>query len=153
MKHYIPAQRYLMLGLLYLLPGCATIFEGTSQSVSIATDPPGADCTINRKGERIGQVNPTPGSIHIDKSKEDLSVTCNHIGYTTATVAESPAFQGTTFGNIIAGGVVGVVVDAASGANFLYPSEVRVNLAPNAQSAAPVADIPAAPASAVAYKP
>jgi hypothetical protein len=51
-----------------LLSGRATLFEGTSQSVSISTDPAGTDCTVDRHGTRIGQVNPTSGSIHIDKS-------------------------------------------------------------------------------------
>jgi hypothetical protein len=130
----------MLLGLL-LLPGCATIFEGTSQSVAISTDPPGADCTIDRAGSRIGQVNPTPGSIHIDKSKNDLSVSCKHAGYQIATVAQSPKFQATTFGNILIGGIVGVIVDAASGANFEYPTDVRINLAPD-PTAVPVAAMP-----------
>jgi hypothetical protein len=91
-------RRFLIIGLLsLLLPGCATLFEGTSQSVSISTDPAGSDCTIDRKGSRIGQVNPTPGSIHIDKSKDDLSVLCKHSGYLSATVTQSPKFQATTF--------------------------------------------------------
>lgn len=122
-----------------LLAGCATIFEGTSQSVAIATDPPGADCTIDRKGARVGQVNPTPGSIHLDKSKEDLAVLCRRPGYQTATVSHSPKFQGTTFGNIIAGGLIGVAVDAASGANFSYPTEIRVTMAADAIASPPLA--------------
>jgi hypothetical protein len=148
--------RFVMVGFLtLLLPGCATLFEGTSQSVSISTDPAGADCTVDRHGSRIGQVNPTPGSIHIDKSKDDLSVLCKHPGYLPATVAESPKFQGTTFGNIIAGGVVGVIVDAASGANFAYPTEVKINLAPEpvqpTPPASPITGI-TPPISPVSYR-
>jgi hypothetical protein len=125
MKHYV-----LLLNVL-LLSGCATIFEGTSQSVAISTEPAGADCTVDRAGSRIGQVNPTPGSIHVDKSKNDLTVSCKRAGYLTATMAQSPKFQGTTFGNILLGGLVGVAVDAASGANFEYPNDVRMTLAPD----------------------
>jgi hypothetical protein len=149
MKNYA-----VLLGLL-LLPGCATIFEGTSQSVAISTDPPGADCTIDRAGSRVGQVNPTPGLIHIDKSKNDLTVSCKHAGYQTATVAQSSKFQLTTFGNILIGGVVGVVVDAASGANFEYPTDVRMSMAPD-PAAVPVAALPVAamplPIIPVAYQ-
>jgi hypothetical protein len=148
-------HRLFMVGLLsLLLPGCATLFEGTSQSVSISTDPAGADCIVDRHGTRIGQVNPTPGSIHVDKSKDDLSVQCKHAGYQTATITESPKFQGTTFGNIVAGGLIGVVVDAASGANFQYPSDVKVNMAPEPvapQPATPVVEI-APPISPVSYR-
>jgi hypothetical protein len=123
--------RYAALLALILLPGCATIFEGTGESVSVSTEPAGADCTVERKGTRLGQVNPTPGSIHIDKSKDDLAIHCEHAGYQPANMSVSPRFQGTTFGNILVGGLVGVVVDAASGANFEYPPDLRINMAPN----------------------
>lgn len=147
-------QRFMIIvSLSLMLPGCATIFEGTSQSVSISTDPAGADCTIERAGTRIGQINPTPGSIHIDKSKNDLSVLCTHAGYLPATVAQSPKFQATTFGNILIGGLVGVVVDAASGANFQYPNDVRISLAPDASAIQPVAGIASGRLSTVAYRP
>jgi hypothetical protein len=59
-------------------------------------------------------------------------VTCSKDGYQTATVAQSPDFQGTTFANILLGGGIGAVADAASGANYEYPKQVVLNLAPNA---------------------
>lgn len=130
-----------------MLPGCATIMEGTSQSVSVATEPAGANCTIDRAGTRIGQVNPTPGSVHLDKSKNDLSITCAHEGYQTATVVESPKFQATTFGNIIVGGVVGAVVDAASGANFAYPAQITIPMAPLPRPTATDVQVPKIPTS------
>lgn len=148
-------RRIMIMGLLsMLLPGCATLFEGTSQSVSISTDPAGADCTVDRHGSRIGQINPTPGSIHIDKSKDDLSVQCRHTGYQTATISESPKFQGTTFGNIVAGGLIGVVVDAASGANFEYPNDVKINMAPDPAAVPPAPPVveTSPPISPVSYR-
>jgi hypothetical protein len=100
--------------------GCATIMEGTSQSVQITTMPPGARCFVDREGARLGEVGSTPGSIRLDKSKSDVAVTCSKAGYETATVAQSPNFQGTTFGNILIGGGVGAIADAASGANYQF---------------------------------
>ena len=142
-------KKIVALSLLVLAPGCATIMEGSSQSVTVTTDPAGANCTVDRAGQHIGQVFPTPGSIHLDKSKNDLSVTCSHDGYQTATVAQSPKFQGTTFGNIVAGGLIGVAIDAASGANFQYPSEVKVLMAPMQSPVASVpTSVPVRPASA-----
>jgi hypothetical protein len=120
---------------LAMLGGCATIIEGTGQSIGIATSPPGATCTVTRAGITLGQVASTPGSIRIDKSKDDLQVTCGAPGYQTATIAQSPSFSGTTFGNIIAGGVVGAVVDASSGANYYYPPQIVLTLPPAAPAA------------------
>ncbi len=113
-----------------LVGGCATIFEGTDQTITINTTPPGASCDITRKGEQIGKVSPTPGSIRVEKSKEDLSILCTKDRYVLANTAQSPKFVGTTFGNIVAGGLVGVLVDAATGANFTYPDKIEVVLAP-----------------------
>ena len=122
-----------------LLPGCATIIEGSGQSVGIATNPPGASCVVDRKGDRLGMVAPTPGSLRLEKSKNDLTVTCKKDGFESATTSQTPRFVGTTFGNIIIGGVVGVIIDAASGANYVYPSEMKLDLAP---TIIPIASIP-----------
>lgn len=61
-----------IVGLGLLLSGCATIIEGTGQSINVTTAPPGANCTIDRAGARLGQVSPTPGTLRIDKSKNDI---------------------------------------------------------------------------------
>jgi uncharacterized protein YceK len=117
-----------------VLPGCATIMEGSSQSVSVSTTPAGALCNVDRAGTHIGTVAATPGSIHLDKSKNDLMISCTKEGFQPATLAQSPKFVGTTFGNIVAGGLIGVAVDAASGANYEYPSDIHLDLAPVAIS-------------------
>ncbi len=124
-----------------LLSGCATIVNGSNQSVTVSTDPPGASCKLSRQDETLGAVPMTPGSVQVSKSKNDMVVTCDKPGYQTAVISKSPSFGGATFGNIILGGGVGAVVDAASGANYTYPSEVHVAMAP--VQAAPLA--PATP--------
>lgn len=122
---------------LAMLSACATLVNGSSQNVTVSTSPPGASCTLDRVGARVGAIPATPGSVRLDKSKNDLSVTCSKDGYQTATTAHAPSFSGATFGNIIAGGVVGVVVDAASGANYSYPDDIRIDLAANPGLALP----------------
>ena len=119
-------RRFAVLLSIAALPGCATMMEGTGQSVSVATTPAGATCEMDRAGTKLGTVNPTPGSLRIDKSKNDLDVICSKAGYQQARMTTSPKFVGTTFGNIIFGGLIGVAVDAATGANYEYPSEIKV---------------------------
>ena len=48
-----------------MLNGCATLVKGSSQSVVVNTDPPGAICSLTRKGKEIAVVNPTPGTITV----------------------------------------------------------------------------------------
>ena len=137
-------QRFAALVLMALLPACATVVEGTSDTVTLSTTPAGATCTVDRNGERVGAVAATPGSLRLSKSRHDLNVTCTKEGYQPATTTASSRFTGATFGNILAGGVVGVVVDAASGANNRYPPDVRLDLAENpAPPPAPLAQTPA----------
>jgi len=60
--------------------------------------------------------------------------------------SQTAHFGGATFGNIIAGGIVGVVVDAASGANYSYNDDVRLDFAPTAPAVAQAAPVQLAPA-------
>ncbi len=122
---------------LAFLSACATIVNGGSQTVTVSTTPPGAACIVDRMGARIGAVPQTPGSLRLDKSKHDLSVTCSKSGFQTAAVTRSSSFGAMTFGNFIVGGPVGFVVDAASGASFEYPSDIRLDLAADATSGSP----------------
>ena len=133
---------------LAFLSACATIVNGSSQTVTVSTEPPAATCTLDRMGQRVAAIAATPASVRIDKSKNDLSVTCGKAGYQQATVVHAPSFSGATFGNIIAGGVIGVVVDASSGANYSYPSDIRLALAatpPPSVALPPISLAPQAP--------
>ena len=113
-----------------LLAACASVVDGTSQTITVNTDPDGAVCEMNRDGKQIGVVNPTPGSLGVDKDKDDIALTCRKDGFLTETTSISSTFTGATFGNIILGGGIGILVDAASGANNRYPERVDLVLTP-----------------------
>lgn len=119
------------LGLAAAAVGCASIVEGTDQSVTVQTMPSGANCELKRDGQVIGVVNPTPGTVTVDKSKHDIAVICKKDGYQDASGAFSSDFQGMTFGNILFGGIIGVAVDASSGAMHEYPASISIAMAPN----------------------
>ena len=136
-------QKFAALALVALLPACATVVEGTSDNVTLSTTPAGATCTVDRDGERVAAVAATPASVRVSKSRHDLNVTCTKEGYQPATTAASSRFTGATFGNLLVGGVGGVVVDAASGANNRYPSEVKLDLAEAPAPPPPIAQAPA----------
>ncbi|HEY0206008.1 MAG TPA: hypothetical protein VGC15_17855 [Acetobacteraceae bacterium] len=112
-----------------LLPACATIINGTSEDVAVSTSPPGAACAVDRAGARLGVVAQTPGSLHVEKSKNDLTVTCGKAGFQTAAVTRSPSFSLMTLGNLVVGGAIGIGVDFATGANYQYRGDIRLDLA------------------------
>jgi len=109
-----------------LLNGCASIINGTSESVSVTT-PPAADahCMLtNDKG--TWYVNDTPGSVTVHRAYGDMHVTCHKSGCRPATTEIKSSTKGMAFGNIIFGGLIGGGVDAADGAAYDYPQEIIV---------------------------
>lgn len=123
--------RFAIVALLLLGTGaCASITTGTTQTVTVNTEPSGASCELKRNNITIGIVNPTPGSITIDKSKDHVSVLCDKDAHESAGGTLASELQGMTFGNILFGGLIGVAIDAGSGAMNKYPSSVTLVLPP-----------------------
>jgi len=120
----------LLLSAVVLTSGCATLTKGTSQTVTVDTDPSGATCTLTRDAKPVAIVNPTPGSVPVEKAHGTIAIACKKQGYLEAAGNLASEFQAMTFGNILFGGLVGVVVDAASGAMHQYPDMVTITLIP-----------------------
>ena len=114
------------------LGACSTITTGTSQPFTVNTaELEGAKCDlVDSKGTRW-TITSTPDTREITKGDGPLQVTCSKPGYKTASVTVEESFAGATLGNVILGGGIGLVVDAASGAAQEYPDEVTLWLEPN----------------------
>jgi hypothetical protein len=125
----IPSLAALVV-LVLLSTGCATITKGTSQTVTVDTDPSGAACTLTREAKTLGVVNPTPGSVSIGKSSVPITVVCRKVDFLDAAGTLTSQFQAMTFGNVLFGGLIGVAVDAASGATHEYDPIVTITLIP-----------------------
>jgi len=109
---------------------CAVILSGRSQNLNIQTNPPGANCELTRQGEMLGRINPTPGALMVIKTKHNISILCKKEGYQDSTQVLISGTEGATFGNILAGGVIGWGVDSAAGADNKYPEITVVTLIP-----------------------
>lgn len=123
---------------------CATIVQGTSQNIMVITEPPGASCVLTREGVAIARVAETPAQVTIDRSHSSITMECARAGYQPATVRMSSTVAAATFGNILAGGLIGLVVDASTGASTAYENEIRVTLTP--AGALPIGTAPLGPA-------
>lgn len=148
----MPLSRCCLVGLI-LLPGCATLVDGTTQDIAIRTAPMGAVCTLQRGMEDLGTIASTPGHLLVERGKQDLTVICRKPGWETAVIGIKSGFTGVTVGNLVIGGLPGVIVDAASGSDYLYGDTDKIILmtpqvssrAPEATSLAPTT--PTKPAS------
>lgn len=114
----------------FCLSGCGTITQGTSQNITITSTPPGGHCDLNRKGEHVATLDKTPGTVKVDKTKNDIMLTCNLPGYQEASVNLESGYGAGTFGNIILGGGIGWAVDSATGADNKYPSTANIQFVP-----------------------
>ena len=123
--------------------GCGTITQGTSQNITITSAPPGGHCDLTRKGEHVATLDRTPGTVKVDKTKNDILLTCSMAGYQDASVNLESGYGAGTFGNIILGGGIGWAIDSATGADNKYPSSASVQFLP-VGAPAPVSTAPAA---------
>ena len=129
-------QPLLVLMAAIALPACSTITEGPSQAMLIATDPPGARCAVKRRGEVIATVEQTPGTVAVHKSPFDLAIECSRPGYYAGAAVADSRMDNMTYGNLIIGGAVGLIVDASTGAWNEYPRTVRIRMLPRYGTAA-----------------
>ena len=116
-----------ILAVLALLSGCASIFEGTTQQISVTTTPAGARCTFWRNGTLISDIASTPGSVTIRKTKDDLTIVCDKRGYGTANYVNHSGLAMATFANILTAGLAWAY-DSTRGADNKYEGEVSLAL-------------------------
>lgn len=118
-----------------VLCGCATIIKGTSQSIAITTPPAsGAECTLSsREGNWVVD---SPGVVTVEKSKEDIVAHCTKPGWQDGFATIPSDFEGWTIGNILGFPLVGLGVDAATGAINNYPHAFQIPMHPGNSSVA-----------------
>lgn len=108
------------------LGACSTIIEGTSQTIAVSSSPSGAHCEGTRDGTEIFEIDTTPSSVTVQKTKDDILLRCTLRGYQPASQFLHSGIATGTYGNIIAGGLIGWGVDSATGADNEYPASVNV---------------------------
>lgn len=118
MKKYIS-----ILLLATMFSGCASIMHGGGdQVVGIATNPVGATIIIE------GQRYTSPAKVNLKRNQNYIG-TVEMDGYETASFTVTKKISGWVWGNIVFGGLVGLVIDLAiGGAHNLNPDNVTVDL-------------------------
>lgn len=116
--------------LVLVVVGCATIMKGSKQSVSVNSTPAAAKVVVKRLGtETVLFEGTTPATTKLAKNAEYV-VTVSLEGYKpVSTNITKEGIEGWFWGNLICGGLIGIVVDASDGAiNKIGPSEINVTL-------------------------
>ena len=139
-----------------LSTGCASIVNGQNQSLSVKTNGAdaevvGAKCTLNsNKGTWYVT---TPGSVTVQRSYNDMMVTCKKDGMEDGTAAVKSSTKAMAFGNILFGGIIGAAVDTSTGAAYDYPDLITIVMGKNSALGGPAAAATAAPTPAATAAP
>jgi hypothetical protein len=126
----------LVLALAATCGGCATVIRGTTDQVGFNSTPSGAEVHTSN-----GLACVTPCTLTVKKNEEFVA-TFVKPGFQTQDVPVARVVVGagvaSTAGNVIAGGLVGIGVDAITGAGYDHvPNPVNVVLAPDAPAHSP----------------
>ena len=127
---------FLLISIVIATTACGTVVRGTKQGVKFQSEPSGADVTVVRaKKEETQWTCVSPCELQLSR-KRDFNVTFAKEGYKPVTgrlASRLGAKGGATAvpGNFVAGGGIGFIVDAGTGANMqLKPDPMRATLAP-----------------------
>lgn len=129
MKHWAASSV-----ILFTLSGCASIFNGQTQAVSIRSEPDGASISVtNRAGEKI-HTGVTPVTLTLKRGagyfkSEVYTVHLAKEGYAARELTVTANVNGWYIGNIVFGGLVGMLaVDPLTGAMYSFPDSVSGTL-------------------------
>jgi hypothetical protein len=111
------------LALALLTTSCATIVSGSKQNVKFSSNPSTATIFIDEV-----EVGKTPFEIKLAR-KSDHNVMIKLEGYQTYQTKLTRKINGWYWGNILFGGLIGVIVDPITGAVYtLTPKEINAQM-------------------------
>lgn len=112
-----------------LLSGCATVTRGTTDQIQIVSEPPGVQARTS-----LGHSCVTPCTIQVQR-KDEFAVIFDDPRFEPLSIPVGTKVQGsgaTGFaGNILLGGLIGMGVDASTGAAYdHFPNPVMGQMVP-----------------------
>lgn len=125
-------MRYTTVGLSIILAsslfGCASIIEGTDQTLIVNLSPKEATCDVKREGVSVAHISGSNRSLNVSKSKDDLLFTCKAPGYKEQFVKIESSASG--WGVVSCLLVDLCITDYSTGALNKYPETLTISLTP-----------------------
>jgi hypothetical protein len=136
------SRRILLAIIALFAAGCGTVVNGTTESVVISSEPEGAMITVDNQPR-----GPTPNTVELSR-KAIHTVQLQKPGYVPYTATINQSSSNWVWGDVLFGGILGFLVDAASGGMYdLQPTQVSAQLREDGQAS--VANAPPAVAAIV----
>ena len=118
----------LVVGLIYLLSGCASLVNDDSQEVSVRLmcGPRTFTATCHLQNDKGRWTLSTPGTIRVVNDISNLEITCRSEYVPSFTVSAMPMPSVALLGNLFLGGVVGAAVDIYNNTGMKYPENIVI---------------------------
>ena len=126
--------RTLLLAVIVLMSGCASIVSKNVYPVNISSTPNGATFTVTDRNGLQVQRGTTPQVIQLKASSgyfkgQKYEILVSKEGFEDQSYTLSSSVDGWYWGNILIGGLIGMLaVDPATGAMYKLPDSVDVTL-------------------------
>jgi|SRR5690242_3451461 PEGA domain-containing protein len=131
------------------LSGCATVVNGRTEPLGLSSNPAGAEVSIDNGTMKVM----TPTSVEL-KRDENHTFVFHKNGYQDTSATVTSGTSGWVWGNLLAGGIIGGVVDFATGAAYKFSDDtLSVNLTPIQVAAVPQPQAALQPAPQAAIQP
>jgi uncharacterized protein YceK len=130
-------KKFLLLAIpLIVIAGCATIMTGTKQQVGFSSTPSGGSVMVDNSEKGV-----TPVVLKLSR-KSNHTVKIAVPGYKPYEMTITRGTNGWVWGNLVFGGLIGLVVDAISGGIYkLKPGQVEAVLAKEGASITKEGDV------------
>ncbi|TAL70453.1 MAG: PEGA domain-containing protein [Bacteroidetes bacterium] len=113
----------LLIVVFLLLTSCASIINGSRDDVKIISEP--SEASIKVDGRDVGK---TPSSLKLQRGKAHY-FEISKSGYETYKITTGKSLSGWFWGNILCGGLIGIIVDLATGNAYdIDPDRINVIL-------------------------
>ena len=111
-----------------IITSCSTLFNGTGQEVTVSSTPTGALVAIKTLGG-IGVMEGTTPLLAELEREDEYRIVVSKEGYEDKEVIIKNSLTGWFWGNLICGGVLGIIIDMSNGAAYeLEPETIHVDL-------------------------
>jgi hypothetical protein len=128
-------KKLFVVGLLCCF-GCASIVHQTIQEVPVKSEPAGAAVTVSCGDVFNDPKLLTPTSVTVHRKPNHCVIGFAKEGYESKEVELKKSASGWYAANLLAGGIIGFIVDAVNGAMWnRTPAEVSATLTPKTEGA------------------
>ncbi len=120
-------KTFLIAGItiVLLFSSCASIISGSKQNINFNSTPSGATVWVDDVNLGV-----TPVIAQLERIKKNQKVKIELQGYKPYELILNRKTNGWIWGNILFGGIIGIIIDASSGAMYrLTPDQIEAQLA------------------------